>query len=166
EILVTFSDGSTTTITSDDDYITYNGEEYLVYIEQLEPTVTEGENVFVVDVLGTQAEFVVNVVSNEEENTTENEEEETTITEPNKDEEEKDVVEDKDDKEEEKEETTVKPSTDKEKEDKDDKEDDKIAENKNPVIPNTDGGVSVVATAVIALASGFGIALIPSKKEK
>ena len=166
EILVTFSDGSTTTITSDDDYITYNGEEYLVYIEQLEPTVTEGENVFVVDVLGTQAEFVVNVVSNEEENTTENEEEETTITEPNKDEEEKDVVEDKDDKEEEKEETTVKPSTDKEKEDKEDKEDDKIAENKNPVIPNTDGGVSVVATAVIALASGFGIALIPSKKEK
>ena len=166
EILVTFSDGSTTTITSDDDYITYNGEEYLVYIEQLEPTVTEGENVFVVDVLGTQAEFVVNVVSNEEENTTENEEEETTITEPNKDEEEKDVVEDKDDKEEEKEETTVKPSTDKEKEDKDDKEDDKIAENKNPVIPNTDGGVSVVATAVIALASGFGIALIPSKKKK
>ena len=48
---------------------------------------------------------------------------------------------------------TTKPETDKN-------------DNKNPVIPNTDGGVSVVASAIIALASGFGIALIPSKKEK
>ncbi len=154
EILVTFSDGSTTTITSDDDYITYNGEEYLVYIEQLEPTVTEGENVFVVDVLGTQAEFVVNVVSNEEENITEDEEEETT-TEPEADE--------KEDNEDNKSETTTKPVTDEEKQEN---TDDKVDENKNPVIPNTDGGVSVVATVVIALASGFGMVFIPSKKEK
>lgn len=168
EILVTFSDGSTTTITSDDNYITYNGEEFPVYIEQLEPTVTEGENVFVVDVIGTQAEFVVNVVSNEE-NTTEDEKEETITTEPDENEEDKDIVEDKENKDEEKEETTTKLSTDKDKEnkeDKDDKEDDKTSENKNPVIPNTDGGVSVAAATVLALASGFGIALFPSKKEK
>lgn len=38
--------------------------------------------------------------------------------------------------------------------------------NKNPEIPNTDGGVSLVATAVIALVSGCGIALVPSKKKE
>lgn len=35
-----------------------------------------------------------------------------------------------------------------------------------PGIPNTDAGVSAAALAVIALMSGCGIALIPSKKEK
>lgn len=38
--------------------------------------------------------------------------------------------------------------------------------NKNPEIPNTDGGVSLAAAAVIALVSGCGIALVPSKKKE
>lgn len=37
--------------------------------------------------------------------------------------------------------------------------------NKNPEIPNTDGGVSLAATAVIALMSGCSLAIIPSKKK-
>lgn len=129
EILVTFKDGTTQTVTSDEDYITYNGEEYPIYVEQVDE-VTEGENTFVVSVMGAEAEFVVNVVSandNDNNNDTNND----TSNENN----------------------NTKPDTDKN-------------DNKNPVIPNTDGGVSVVASAVIALASGFGIALIPSKKEK
>lgn len=128
EILVTFKDGTTQTVTSDEDYITYNGEEYPIYVEQVDE-VTEGENTFVVSVMGAEAEFTVNVVSandNDNNNDTNND----TSNENN----------------------NTKPDTDKN-------------DNKNPVIPNTDGGVSVVASAVIALASGFGIALIPSKKE-
>ncbi len=128
EIVVTFKDGTTQTVTSDEDYITYNGEEYPIYVEQVDE-VTEGENTFVVSVMGAEAEFVVNVVSandNDNNNDTNND----TSNENN----------------------NTKPDTDKN-------------DNKNPVIPNTDGGVSVVASAVIALASGFGIALIPSKKE-
>ena len=130
EILVTFKDGTTKTVTSDEDYITYNGEEYPIYVEQVDE-VTEGENTFIVNVMGAETEFVVNVVSandNDNNNDTNND----TNNENN---------------------DTTKPETDKN-------------DNKNPVIPNTDGGVSVVASAVIALASGFGIALIPSKKEK
>ena len=130
EILVTFKDGTTKTVTSDEDYITYNGEEYPIYVEQLDE-VTEGENTFIVNVMGAETEFVVNVVSandNDNNNDTNND----TNNENN---------------------DTTKPETDKN-------------DNKNPVIPNTDGGVSVVASAVLALASGFGIALIPSKKEK
>ena len=130
EILVTFKDGTTKTVTSDEDYITYNGEEYPFYVEQVDE-VTEGENTFIVNVMGAETEFVVNVVSandNDNNNDTNND----TNNENN---------------------DTTKPETDKN-------------DNKNPVIPNTDGGVSVVASAVIALASGFGIALIPSKKEK
>ena len=129
EILVTFKDGTTQTVTSDEDYITYNGEEYPIYVEQIDE-VTEGENTFVVSVMGAEAEFVVNVVSandNDNNNDTNND----TSNENN----------------------NTKPDTDKN-------------DNKNPVIPNTDGGVSVLASAVIALASGFGIALIPSKKEQ
>ena len=128
EILVTFKDGTTQTVTSDEDYITYNGEEYPIYVEQLDE-VAEGENTFVVSVMGAEAEFVVNVVS------------------ANNDDINNDTNNDANNN------TTTKPETDKN-------------DNKNPVIPNTDGGVSIVATAVIALASGFGIALIPSKKEK
>lgn len=129
EILVTFKDGTTQTVTSDEDYITYNGEEYPIYVEQVDE-VTEGENTFVVSVMGAEAEFTVNVVSandNDNNNDTNND----TNNENN----------------------NTKTDTDKN-------------DNKNPVIPNTDGGVSVVASAVIALASGFGIALIPSKKEQ
>ncbi len=37
---------------------------------------------------------------------------------------------------------------------------------KNPIIPNTDGGVSVAAAAVLALASACGIAIVPSRKRK
>ena len=129
EILVTFKDGTTQTVTSDEDYITYNGEDYPIYVEQVDE-VTEGENTFIVNVMGAETEFVVNVVSandNDNNNDTNND----TNNENN----------------------NTKPDTDKN-------------DNKNPVIPNTDGGVSVAASAVIALASGFGIALIPSKKEK
>ena len=128
EILVTFKDGTTETVTSDEDYITYNGEEYPIYVEQVDE-VTEGENTFVVSVMGAEAEFVVNVVSANDNNN--NDTNNDTNNENN----------------------NTKPETDKN-------------DNKNPVIPNTDGGVSVVASAVLALASGFGIALIPSKKEK
>lgn len=132
EILVTFKDGTTKTVTSDEEYITYNGEDYPIYVEQLDE-VTEGENTFVVSVMGAEAEFVVNVVSaNNDDN---NNNDGNTNQDTNND--------------------TTKPDKDTDKND-----------NKNPVIPNTDGGVSVVASAVIALASGFGIALIPSKKEK
>ncbi len=127
EILVTFKDGTTQTVTSDEDYITYNGEEYPIYVEQVDE-VTEGENTFVVSVMGAEAEFVVNVVSADNNNNDDTNND--TSNENN----------------------NTKPDTDKN-------------DNKNPVIPNTDGGVSVVASAVIALASGFGIALIPSKKE-
>lgn len=129
EILVTFKDGTTQTVTSDEDYITYNGEDYPIYVEQVDE-VTEGENTFIVNVMGAETEFVVNVVS-ENDNDNNNDTNNDTNNENN----------------------NTKPETDKN-------------DNKNPVIPNTDGGVSVVASAVIALASGFGIALIPSKKEK
>lgn len=40
------------------------------------------------------------------------------------------------------------------------------SDNKNPEIPNTDGGVSLAVTAVIALVSGCGIALVSSKKKE
>ena len=131
EILVTFKDGTTKTVTSDEDYITYNGEEYPIYVEQVDE-VTEGENTFIVNVMGAETEFVVNVVSaNDNDNNNDNTNNDANNENNN----------------------TTKPETDKN-------------DNKNPVIPNTDGGVSVVASAVIALASGFGIALIPSKKEK
>ncbi len=40
------------------------------------------------------------------------------------------------------------------------------SDNKNPEIPNTDGGVSLAVAAVIALVSGCGIALVPSKKKE
>lgn len=43
---------------------------------------------------------------------------------------------------------------------------DKPVDNKNPEIPNTDGGVSLAAVAVISLVSGLGIALVPSKKKE
>lgn len=134
EILVTFKDGTTQTVTSDEDYITYNGEEYPIYVEQLDE-VTEGENTFVVNVMGAETEFVVNVVSADDNNNNDNNNDNTNNDANNENN------------------NTTKPGTDKN-------------DNKNPVIPNTDGGVSVVASAVIALASGFGIALIPSKKEK
>lgn len=128
EIVVTFKDGTTQTVTSDEDYITYNGEEYPIYVEQVDE-VTEGENTFVVSVMGAEAEFTVNVVSANDNNNNDDTNNDTNNENNN-----------------------TKPDTDKN-------------DNKNPVIPNTDGGVSVVASAVIALASGFGIALIPSKKE-
>ena len=129
EILVTFKDGTTQTVTSDEDYITYNGEDYPIYVEQVDE-VTEGENAFIVNVMGAETEFVVNVVSANDNNNN-NDTNNDTNNENN----------------------NTKPETDKN-------------DNKNPVIPNTDGGVSVAASAIIALASGFGIALIPSKKNK
>ncbi len=134
EILVTFKDGTTQTVTSDEDYITYNGEEYPIYVEQVNPDVTEGDNAFVVSVMGAEAEFTVDVVSANNDNNDNNNDNTNNDTNDKNN-------------------NTTKPDTDKD-------------DNKNPVIPNTDGGVSVVASAVLALASGFGIALIPSKKEK
>ena len=133
EILVTFKDGTTQTVTSDEDYITYNGEEYPIYVEQVDE-VTEGENTFVVSVMGAEAEFTVTVVSANDDNSNNNNDNTNNDTNNENND-------------------TTKPETDKN-------------DNKNPVIPNTDGGVSVVASLVLALASGFGIALIPSKKEK
>lgn len=46
------------------------------------------------------------------------------------------------------------------------KPENKPADTKNPVIPNTDGGVSIALAGVLALVSGCGVALIPSKKKE
>ena len=43
---------------------------------------------------------------------------------------------------------------------------DKPVDNRNPEIPNTDGGVSLALAGVLALVSGCGIALVPSKKKE
>lgn len=127
EIVVTFVDGSTQTLTDEDDYAIYNGAEIPVYLEQVASTVTEGENEFLIVVGDATASFTVTV---------EGEEEDITPT-PTPDE--------------------NKPATPEQ------KPNDDI---KNPVIPNTDGGVSVAAAAVVALMSGCGIAFIPSRKRK
>lgn len=126
EILVTFTDGSTQTLTDEDDFAVYNGIEIPVYLEQVSSTVTEGENEFVVGVGDKTASFTVTVEGEDESAPT-----------PTPDENEPTAPEQK-------------PTDDL----------------KNPVIPNTDGGASVAAVALVALMSGCGIALIPSRKRK
>lgn len=124
EIAVTFADGSKQTLTDDNEYAVYNGAEIPVYIEQVSPTVTEGENEFLVVVGDKSVSFTV-TVKGEKVPASSN--------------------------------SGTKPSTPVQK---------PADDIKNPVIPNTDGGASVAAMAVVALISGCGIALVPSRKRK
>ncbi len=126
EILVTFADGSTQTLTDEDDYAVYNGAEIPVYLEQVSTTVEEGENEFIIVVGDKFASFTVTV-----------EGEEVPTPNPTPDE--------------------NKPTTPEQK---------PTDDLKNPVIPNTDGGVSIATATVLALVSGCGIALVPSRKRK
>lgn len=132
EILVTFVDGSTQTLTDEDDYAIYNGAEIPVYVEQVSATVTEGENEFLIVVGDATAAFTVTVGDGEDNSNNENNDNPVVTPEEN-------------------------PTTPEQ------KPNDDI---KNPVIPNTDGGISIAAAAVVALMSGCGIALIPSRKRK
>lgn len=128
EIVVTYKDGTTQTLTDEDDCAVYNGAEIPVMVGQASPKVVEGKNTLYVEVAGVKADFEVTVKKAQ---ATEN-----------------------------------KPATDKPSTDKPATEKPAPSDPKNPVIPDTDGGVSVTALAVIALASACSIALIPSKKEK
>lgn len=121
EILVTFSDNTTQTVLVDDGFVEFNGEEYPIYIEQVESSVSVGENVMVLYVMGVEKEFTVNVKDNSANNNNNNNNNNSNTN---------------------------------------------TNTGKNPVIPNTDAGVSVAAAAIMALASGFGMAIIPSKKKK
>lgn len=118
EIEVTFKDGTTQTLTDEQEYAVYNGAEIPVMVGQPQ-AIKEGVNTLYVDVAGVQADFDVTVKKNAE----------APAVTPEK--------------------PTAKPDNP-----------------KNPEIPNTDGGVSLAAAAVIAVASGFGIALVPSKKKE
>lgn len=128
EIVVTFADGSKQTLTDENEYAVYNGAEIPVYIEQVSPTVTEGENELLVVVGDKSASFTVAVKGEKVPSSSNNGNNNGT-----------------------------KPSTPEQ------KPSDDI---KNPVIPNTDGGVSIAAATVLAIMSGCGIALVPSRKRK
>lgn len=117
EIEVTFKDGTTQTLTDEQECVVYNGAEIPVIIDQ-PSTIKEGVNTLYVIVGGVQAEFDVTVKKSAE--------------------------------------TPEKPVVTPEKPDN----------SKNPEIPNTDGGASLAMAAIIALASGCGIALVPSKKKE
>lgn len=130
EIVVTFADGSTQTLTDEDNYAVYNGAEIPVYLEQVSPTVEEGENEFIIIVGDAMASFTVTVVGEEDNNDNNDKPIET----PDKT-----------------------PATPEQK---------PTDDLKNPEIPNTDGGVSIATATVLALLSGCGIALIPSRKRK
>lgn len=121
EIEVTFKDGTTQTLTDEQEYAVYNGAEIPVTVGQPQ-TIKEGVNTLYVEVAGVQANFDVTVKKNG-----------ASAEKPSV--------------------TPEKPAA-------------KPDNSKNPEIPNTDGGVSLAAVAVIALASGFGIALVPSKKKE
>lgn len=130
EIRVNYKDGTNETLTDDDAYNTYGGVQFPIYLIQKETAVTEGENVFVLDVMGFEKEFSVNVTSagsgSGSGSGTGTGSGSGTGT------------------------GTGSGS----------------GSTGIPGIPNTDAGVSAAALAVIALMSGCGIALIPSKKEK
>ena len=126
EILVTFLDNTTQTVLVDVGFVEFNGEEYPIYIEQVESSVSVGENVMVLYVMGVEKEFTVNVTDNSVNNGNNNNNNNNSNTN-----------------------TNTNTNT-----------------GKNPVIPNTDAGVSVAAAAIMAVASGFGMAIIPSKKKK
>lgn len=134
EIRVNYKDGTNEVLTDDDAYNTYGGAQFPIYLDQKEDAVTEGANTFVINVMGFEKEFSVNVTSagsgaGSGTGTGTGTGSGTgsgsgTGT------------------------GTGSGSTG------------------IPGIPNTDAGVSAAALAVIALMSGCGIALIPSKKEK
>lgn len=121
EIEVAFKDGTTQTLTDEQDGALYNGTEIPVTVGQPK-TIKEGVNTLYIDVAGVQANFDVTVKKNGASS------EKPSVT-PEK--------------------PTAKPDN-----------------SKNPVIPDTDGGVSLTAAAVVAVVSGFGIALVPSKKKE
>lgn len=121
EIEVTFKDGTTQTLTDEQEYAVYNGVQIPVMVGQPQ-TIKEGVNTLYIDVAGVQANFDVTVKKNGA--------------------------------------SSEKPSVTPEKPNA------KPDDIKNPEIPDTDGGVSLAVTAIIAVASGFGIALVPSKKKE
>ncbi|MDO4154497.1 MAG: LPXTG cell wall anchor domain-containing protein [Clostridia bacterium] len=61
EILVTYTDGATEVVTSEDDYITHLGYLYPISVAQKANTVTEGNNTLSVFVMGKSADFDVTV---------------------------------------------------------------------------------------------------------
>lgn len=61
EIKVTYTDGTQEVLTDEDSYITHLGYLYPVTVGQKANTVTEGENVMYVSVMGKTAEFTVQV---------------------------------------------------------------------------------------------------------
>lgn len=118
EIEVTFKDGTTQTLTDEQEYATFNGTEIPVLVDQPK-AIKEGKNTLTVSVAGFTAPFDVTVKK-----------------------------------------SAAAPEKPIEKPDK------KPTDNKNPEIPNTDGGVSLALAGVLALISGCGIALVPSKKKE
>lgn len=117
EIEVAFKDGTTQTLNDEQEYLTYDGVQVPVLVDQ--PTeIKEGKNTLTVSVAGVKAPFDVTVKK-------------AASVAPDK---------------------PVEPS--------------KPDDVRNPEIPNTDGGVSLALAGVIALVSGFGTALVPSKKKE
>lgn len=117
EIEVTNKDGTTQTLNDEQEYLTYDGVQVPVLVDQ--PTeIKEGKNTLTVSVAGVKAPFDVTV----------------------------------------KKAASVAPDKPVEPSNPDDV--------RNPEIPNTDGGVSLALAGVIALVSGCGIALVPSKKKE
>lgn len=115
EIEVTFKDGTTQTLNDEQEYLTYDGAEIPVVVDQ-PAEIKEGVNTLTVSVAGVTANFDVTVKKAA---------------------------------------TPDKPVTP-----------EKPVDNRNPEIPNTDGGVSLALAGVLALVSGCGIALVPSKKKE
>lgn len=118
EIEVTFKDGTKQTLTDEQEYVTFNGTEIPVMVDQ-PAEIKEGKNTLTVSVAGVTAPFDVTVKK-------------------------------------------AAPAPEKPIE----KPDNKPTDSKNPEIPNTDGGVSLAFAGVLALVSGCGIALVPSKKKE
>ncbi len=117
EIEVTNKDGTTQTLNDEQEYLTYDGVQVPVLVDQ--PTeIKEGKNTLTVSVAGVKAPFDVTVKK-------------AASVAPDK---------------------PVEPS--------------KPDDVRNPEIPNTDGGVSLALAGVIALVSGFGTALVSSKKKE
>lgn len=118
EIEVTFKDGTKQTLTDEQEYVTFNGTEIPVMVDQ-PAEIKEGKNTLTVSVAGVTAPFDVTVKK-------------------------------------------AAPAPEKPIE----KPDNKPTDSKNPEIPNTDGGVSLAFAGVLAIVSGCGIALVPSKKKE
>ncbi|MGN0570330.1 MAG: hypothetical protein ACI4N4_07505 [Candidatus Fimenecus sp.] len=134
EIRVNYKDGTNEVLTDDDAYNTYGGAQFPIYLDQKENAVTEGANTFVINVMGFEKEFSVNVTSAGSGAGSGTGTGTGTGTGSG---------------------TGSGSGTGT-----------GSGSTGIPGIPNTDAGVSAAALAVIALMSGCGIALIPSKKEK